>query len=174
MSPALDVDDRDSCRRTSLLGVLVCDGLVEWSRLFIENFDSVGCGGVRGGIFWRGTRRTREPKTFLRGERSVDRGGSTTWDPNVLEDQRLRKRSVASNSWSSKEGEFGKEGGEMGVFEEVEDIEVKVESTEERGASESVLERGSVTSPYIPVRGISGIAGGRGQLPVEGVYTREG
>ena len=95
--PALDVDDLDPCRRMCLPGVLDGDGVV--GDPFLGGFDGVGCRGVCGGTFWGGTRRTREPKTFLRGERSVTvRGGSTTREANVLEDQRLRKRSVASDS----------------------------------------------------------------------------
>lgn len=43
----------------------------------------------------------------------------------------------------------------MEIFEEVEDAKEEVESTEERGASESVLERGSATSPYVPDKGVS-------------------
>lgn len=62
----------------------------------------------------------------------------------------------------------------MGVFGEDEDVKDKVESMEERGASESMLKRGSVASPYIPERGVSGIAGGSGWALGEGVYTREG
>lgn len=162
--PPLEVDDRDPCRRM-WPRVLNGDGVVKKLCLFLGNFD-----GVRGGgVFWggSGTRRAREPKTPLRGKRIVvPRGCSATREPNVLVDQRLRKQ--------SSEGELGKETGEIGVFEEVEDAKDEVESIEERGASESVLERGSATSPYIPERGVSGIAGGRGMALAGTEYVKEG
>lgn len=95
--PALDVDDRDLCRRMCLPGALGGDGVVENPFLFLGSF-----GGVKwsGETFWggRGTRRTRELKTFLRGESIASLVGSGGREANVLEDQRLRKRCVDSGS----------------------------------------------------------------------------
>lgn len=92
----------------------------------------------------------------------VAREGSAAREPSVLVDQRLRKR--------SSEGELGNDNGSS---EEVEDAKEGVESVEERGASESVLERGSITSPYIPEMGVSGIAGGSGRALAETVYEED-
>jgi len=167
--PALDVDDRDPCRRMCFPRVLDGDD-VEKPCLFFGSFDGERYGAFCGGTFGGegGTRRTREPRTFLRGERSVVvRDGSTTTEANVLEDQRLRRR-------SSEEGELGKEKGEMGVFEEVEEVKDDVESMEERGASESMLERKGVALPYIPYPGVSWIARGSGLGEVEAEYVKEG
>lgn len=160
--PALDVDDRELCR-TCLTDELD-GGDVLGSCLFFGSFEGV----ERGGLLWggRGTPRLREPKTLLRGEKSaIVRGGSTAMEPSVLVDQRLRKR-------SSEVGEFGKGDEEKGSFEK--DVKDEVESTEDRGASESVLERGSVTSPCIPAKMVSGIAGGSGRVVAESVYVKEG
>lgn len=77
------------------------------------------------------------------------------------------------SSSESEEGEFGKENGETGASEEVEDANDEVESMEERGASESVLERGSITFPHIPERGVSEIACGSGWVLAEALYTKE-
>ena len=53
----------------------------------------------------------------------------------------------------------GKEKGEMGVRSEDEEWQEEWESSEERGASESVLARGR----YISFAGVSGRAGGSGR-----------
>lgn len=82
----------------------------------------------------------------------------------MLEDQRLRKRCMDSNSRSSEKGEFGNENSEVGVSGEVEDVKDEAESMEERGASESVLERGSV---------VSGTAGRSWQVLAEAVHVKE-
>lgn len=174
--PPLDVDDRDLCRRRCLPRVPSGDVVLGKPCLFFESTDEVRCGGVCGGTFgWgRNTRRAREPRTPLRGEKIVaGRCDSAVTEPNVLEDQRLRNRSVDSNSGPSGQGEFEKENGEMGVFEEDEDAKDKVESMEERGASESVLERGSVTWLHIAEIGVSGIAGGSGWMLAEAMQAKE-
>ena len=155
--PSLDVDN--------LPGVLGGDGV---DCLLLEYFDRRD---ICGRTFGAGIRRTREPKTFLRGEKSLPvRGGSAATVANVLEDQRLRKRRASSDSGHSKQGRVG----EVGVFEVNEDVRDEVKSVEKREESESVLKRGSNSSPYISEKGVSGIAGGSGGILPDGAYAREG
>lgn len=122
--------------------------------------------GIFRGTFWAGgaAERVRACKTLLIGEKNVVvRDGSRARDPSVLEDQRLRNRCVHSSSSSSQKGKLGKENGEADLFEEeVEDANEELESMEERGASESVLERGRITSPYMTETGVSGNADWKG------------
>ena len=95
--PALDAEDCDLCRRICLPRVLGGDGVAEKPCLPLGSFGGVRCSGetIWGG---GGTRRTREPQTFLRGESIVVLVGSTAREANVLEDQRLRKCCVDSDS----------------------------------------------------------------------------
>lgn len=149
------------------------EGVTGKSRVSIGSFEGVRkCiregwpREARGDVVGTGPRREREPKTDLRGDRRLAlRGGSTASEPSVLVDQRLRRGCGCARSYSSpceeEEGVLGKEKGEIGLCTELEEPEEAVESMEERGASESVLERGRQTSPYMPERGVSGRAGVR-------------